>query len=128
MSARNERAVLRTLREQFGLTGSVADAVLDALTDEGFNPNVNTLGEQSAWVTSGKLFDVLDEVEAVQEALARAEAELPDVAEERFLEAERERRGIAYRESFPGVDLEEDFDFMPGDEIEITFSYAEKGK
>lgn len=122
MARRSEAAVLRTLRDQFGLTGRVADAALDALTDEGFNPSVNTLGPYSEWVTSGRLFDVLDEVEAVQDELARAESLLPDVAHERFLEARILSSGVL--DDYEGID--EEYDFYPGEEIEITFTYEEK--
>lgn len=122
MARRSESSVLRTLRDQFGLTGGVADAVLDALTDEGFNPNVNTLGPSSEWVVSGRLFDVLDEVEAVQEELSQAEAALPDVAHERFLEARILSSGVLDEYE----DMGDDYDFYPGEEIEITFTYEEK--
>lgn len=112
---RTERSARATLRDVFGLTGRVQDAAMDALVEAGFNPRVNTLGESSAWVTSGALFDVLDEVQSVQEEYERHESYLPDVG--------RERRTMA------GV-VDEDKDVLDpwydeDMELELTFSYEE---
>lgn len=115
---RSEKTTLRQLRDLFGLTGREADAALDALTDAGYNPNVNTLGPSSGWIVEGKAFDALDEAESVRSIYEEAAYTLPD-----YEEMDR----LAYIGDLPEIyeDDEVPEDMLEPGEYEVTFSYEE---
>lgn len=115
---RSEQTTLRQLRDLFGLTGREADAALDALTDEGYNPNVNTLGPNSEWIIEGRVFDALDEAESVRSIFEEAAYTLP--------EAEEYDR-LSYIGDLPEIyeDHEPPDDVLEPGEYEVTFSYEE---